>query len=363
MAQGGGDQNERDDLSDEASPYRLEDMRRKGQVSQSRELAGLLGLMACGGAIFLLAPGMGAQYIEYLREVFRTDLTAKLNLAEGGNLSETLMRLLYVIAALGLPISIVGFLAGALGSFAQIGSIWSTEPLTPDLDKINPIKGLQRFFSMRHFYDGIRLILKAAVVSAVAYGLVKAEVLSAPGFLLTGPGAVLEGFSSSAKAIFWALCAVLMVFAGFDFWLQRWDYMKQARLTKKEAKEEHKEREGDPLIKARIRSVQREMARRRMMQAVKTADVIVTNPTHIAVALKYDKDGMAAPKVVAKGADFVAQRIKKLGAEMGIPIVENVPLARTLFKAVKIGQFIPRSLYQAVAEVLAYVYRLKNKKF
>jgi flagellar biosynthetic protein FlhB len=155
----------------------------------------------------------------------------------------------------------------------------------------------------------------------------------------------------------------LAVFAGIDFVLQKREYAKQVRVTKQEAKQESKEQEGDPLIKARIRSVQRDMARKRMMQAVKKADVIITNPTHIAIALQYDKDKMVAPKVVAKGADFMAERIKKIAAESGIVMVENVPLARAMFKSVKVGQVIPKSLFQAVAEVLAYVYKLKNRKF
>ena len=134
------------------------------------------------------------------------------------------------------------------------------------------------------------------------------------------------------------------------------------RVTKQEAKQEAKEQEGDPLIKARIRSVQREMARKRMMQAVKKADVIITNPTHIAIALQYEKDKMVAPRVVAKGADLLALKIKEIAAQANIPMVENVPLARAIFKSVKIGQIIPRNLFQAVAEVLAYVYKLKNKK-
>jgi flagellar biosynthetic protein FlhB len=148
-----------------------------------------------------------------------------------------------------------------------------------------------------------------------------------------------------------------------DFAYQRWEYNKGLRLTKQEAKEEFKEREGDPKIKARVRAVQREIARRRMMEAVKKADVIVTNPTHIAIAISYDKDKMDAPRVVAKGADHLAERIKKIAAEAGVPLVENVPLARTLYKSVKVGKAVPRALYQAVAEVLAYVYRLRNRKF
>jgi flagellar biosynthetic protein FlhB len=162
--------------------------------------------------------------------------------------------------------------------------------------------------------------------------------------------------------IFLTLIGVLGIFAAIDFSIQRFQYNKSLRLTKAEAKQEHKEREGDPQIKARIRAIQRDMARKRMMNAVKKADVIITNPTHIAIAVVYDREKMMAPKVIAKGADFIAQRIKKVAAEAGIPLVENVPLARTLYKTVKTGQYVPRALYQAVAEVLAYVYRLKGKR-
>jgi flagellar biosynthetic protein FlhB len=338
-------------------------MRKRGQVAQSRELSGLLALMASGAALYLLAPSMGHDLIDYLRDALRADVAAHVDLGQSGELSHTFLRFLYTLAAIGLPIAVVGFLVGVGGSFLQVGSVWSGEPMQPDFNKINPISGLQRFFTLRHLYDGIRLIFKGAVVVGVAYVLVKAQIFEAPAYLLAGPAGVLDGYARGGSKVFWALSAILLVFAGFDFWLQKWEYGKQARLTRQEAKEEHKEREGDPLIKARIRSVQREMARKRMMQAVKKADVIVTNPTHIAIALQYERDSMAAPKVVAKGADFVAQRIKKIAAENGIPVVENVPLARTLFKAVKLGQYIPRNLYQAVAEVLAYVYRLKNKTF
>jgi flagellar biosynthetic protein FlhB len=266
-----------------------------------------------------------------------------------------------IMIRVGLPVCLAGFVVGAVGSFAQIGSIFTFEPLSPDLTKLNPIQGLQKMFTLKQALDGVRLILKMTVVLAVTYALVKSQVLRAPAQLGLEPRQLLSSYGSAAKGIFLALVGVLAVFAAIDFGMQRWEYSKNLRMTKQEAKQEHKEREGDPQIKARIRSVQREMARRRMMQAVKKADVIVTNPTHIAIALVYERGSMAAPKVVAKGADFLAQRIKKVAAEAGVPLVENVPLARTLYKTVKVGQFIPRSLYQAVAEVLAYVYRLKNR--
>lgn len=353
---------DRDDLSDEPSSYRLEEFRRKGKVSQSRELSGLIGLFGAMAAVYAMTPSIGEDVSAYMREVFDAGYTARINFGDGATLNVTLMRALKLLAMLGLPIAAVGFVMSFFGSFAQIGSIFSTEPLSPDIDRINPIKGFQRLFSLKQVWEAFRLILKAGAMAGAAYLVMKSEIFDSPRFLLTDPSAMLFGFGRSSKSVFFALTIVLAVFAGVDFWLQKSEYLKSLKLTKQEAKQEQKEHEGDPQIKARVRSIQREVARRRMMAAVKTADVVITNPTHIAVAIKYESGKMAAPKVVAKGADFVAQKIKKLAADSGIPLVENVPLARTLYKTVKIGQFIPRALYQAVAEVLAFVYKLKNKK-
>jgi flagellar biosynthetic protein FlhB len=266
-----------------------------------------------------------------------------------------------VAILIAAPVFAASLVVGILSSFAQVGSIFSTDPITPDLDKVNPIKGLGRLFGKKMLVEGSRLVFKAAIVVGVAYMLVKTQVIQSPLLLLSEPHSTLAIYGAGAKSLFLALIGILVVFAGFDFALQRWEYQKNVRLTKQEAKQEHKEREGDPIIRARVRAIQRDMARKRMMSAVQKADVVVTNPTHIAIAIQYSRDEMSAPKVVAKGADFVAQRIKQIAAESGVPTVENVPLARTLYKTVKVGQQIPRALYQAVAEVLAYVYRLKKQ--
>ncbi len=350
-----------EDLTEEASAHRLEEFRQKGQVAQSRELTSLVALLAAGATIYMVAPDMGAQISEFMRDVFRTDLSSRLDLGSTHVQNATFMKALKILAAIALPVCGVGFLLSALTSFSQIGSIFTFEPLTPDLSKIDPIKGLQRMFSFRHLIDGAKLIFKMIAVGIVAYGFVKTQVLQAPALVGSEPPTQFAIYGEAAKGVFVALLAVLFVFAIIDFGHQKWEYQKSLRMTKQEAKQEAKERDGDPQIKARIRAIQREMARKRMMQAVKKADVIITNPTHIAIALVYDKEKMAAPKVVAKGADFLAQKIKKLAAEAGVPLVENVPLARTLYKTVKVGQGVPRALYQAVAEVLAYVYRLKNR--
>jgi flagellar biosynthesis protein FlhB len=235
------------------------------------------------------------------------------------------------------------------------------DPIQPDLSKLNPMHGLKKIFSLKLLLDGLRLIVKMSAVLLVAYFAVKYQILTSASLVGVDPSYTLAGYGNISKVVFFSLMGVLSVFAAIDFWMNRFEYSKKVKMTKQEAKQEYKEREGDPQIKARIRSIQREVARRRMMAAVKKADVIITNPTHIAVALVYEKDKMTAPKVIAKGADLIAQKMKQIARDAGVPLVENVPLARTLFKSVKINQYIPRNLYQAVAEILAFVYKLKKK--
>ena len=350
-----------DDLSDEASPYRLEEHRKKGQVGQSKELVALFVAVATGLAFFAMAPGFADELIHFMKETFAQGLSVKpaddMQKIAGNRLTEMLV----VLAKIGLPVSLVGLALGIATHLAQIGFLVSTETLTPDLDKINPLNGLKRMFSARNLTETARVVFKGIVLLYVAYLMLKSDIMESPSLIFKNPRAIFDVLGSSGKSLFLALMGVLGVFAAIDFFLQKKEFGKQVRVTKKEAKQEQKEQEGDPLVKSRIRSIQREMARKRMMKAVKTADVIVTNPTHIAIALQYDKDKMIAPRVVAKGADFLAENIKKIAKEAGVPLVENVPLARAMFKSVKVGHVIPKALFQAVAEVLAYVYKLKNK--
>jgi flagellar biosynthetic protein FlhB len=350
-----------EDLGDEISQHRLEEFRQRGQVAQSRELTALMALMAAAATTYAFSPRMGAQLLEFMQEVFRTDLSSRLDLGSTAVSHELFKKAVSLMVTLGLPICLAGFVMGVIGSFIQVGSVFSFDPVSPSLEKIDPISGFKKIFSLKQGVEAIRLALKTVVLIAASYALVKYEVLRSPSYAGAELGDILPMLADVSKTMFLALFGILAVFALIDYGMQRWEMNKQLRMTKQEAKQEHKEREGDPMIKARIRAIQREVSRKRMMQAVKKATVVVTNPTHIAVAIYYDKDTMAAPKVVAKGADFLAQRIKKIAAEAGVPMVENVPLARTLYKTVKLNQAIPRALYQAVAEVLAYVYRLKNR--
>jgi flagellar biosynthesis protein FlhB len=353
----------RDDLTEEASPYRIEEMRRRGQVAQSREVTGLLALFAAAITAYVLSPRMGAELADFMRETFRTDLSARIDLGGTHVMQGIFFKALRILAVVALPVCIAGFVFGVAGSLGQVGSIFSTDPISPDFEKINPLAGIKRMFSKRQMLEAVRTVVKMTIIIAVSYGLVKSQILGSGAQLDREPGGLIPIYAGAAKGIFVSLLSVLTLFAALDWWLTRREFQTSAKMTKQEAKQEHKEREGDPQIKARIRAVQREIARRRMMAAVKKADVIITNPTHIAIAIVYNRDAMLAPKVVAKGADLIAQRIKKIAADAGVPLVENVPLARTLFKTVKVNQYVPRALYQAVAEVLAYVYRLKSRGF
>lgn len=350
-----------EDLSEEASPHRLEEFRQKGQVAQSRELSAIFALAATTVVMFSVAPEMGKSLLEFMREVLKTDLSSRLDLSDASIVGQYMMKGLKISAAAVMPIAIAGFIAGGLSSFAQVGSIFTLEPLTPDINRVNPLSGFQKIFSMKQVYEGVRILVKLIAILCIVFMLLRPVAERIAGLGDIGPMDMIHEYADITRRVLTYMFFTLLLFAAVDYILIRRNFMLQVRLTKEEAKQEYKEREGDPQIKARIRSVQREMARKRMMQAVKKADVIITNPTHIAIAIQYDKTKMKAPKVIAKGADLLAQKIKQIAAEAGVPLVENVPLARALFKSVKIGRVIPNNLYQAVAEVLAYVYKLKNE--
>ena len=360
MSEGKEDRNT-EDLLDEPSQAKIDELREKGQVPQSRELTAMVVLFATAATVYGYGPVMAKDLMEYMREIFQTNTYSKVDFSTPGYVGDVMMKALKLIILVSLPTAAVGFLAGLVSSFAQVGSIFTFDPIQPDINKIDPLKGLMRILSLKSLFEFVRILLKVSIALFIAYGLMKAEIFTSPGKLWADPKTLLSIFSASAKSIFMTISFVFFLFAGVDYYLQRKDWMKQVRLTKQEAKEESKERDGNPQVKARVRSIQREMSRKRMMGAIKKADVIITNPTHIAIAIQYDRENMFAPKVVAKGADLIALKIREIAKEARVPIVENVPLARTLYKSVKLNQAIPRALYQAVAEVLAYVYRMKNK--
>lgn len=348
------DQGER---TEEATQQRREEFRNRGQVAQTKELGTVLLLFASVLAVWL----MGRYAFQQIYEVFRGSFVdfVLASGAKGDYLAAAQFagsKMLWIC----MPISALLWLVAFSASILQVGFLYNEEALDFNLDRLNPVSGFQRMFNFRSLIEGAKSLLKLLAIGVIVWFVVRNQVLTIPRLIYYGPG---ELFNYIYEVIFRMVSGIgffMGVLAGADYFFQRWDLEQKMKMTKQEVKEEMKSREGDPLIRARIRRVQREMANRRMMSDVPKADVIVTNPTHLACALKYD-DKMIAPKLVAKGAGVVAEKIRALAKEHNIPIVENKPLARTIFKTLKIGQIIPRELYTAVAEVLSYVYKLKRK--
>ena len=265
-------------------------------------------------------------------------------------LAKTAMPVMFGILIIGLGIN-----------FFQVGLMISTEKLEPKLENLNPINGFGRIFSKRSLVELFKSIFKIIVIGFFLYLYLKEQIPLMPYFIYFD---LAQSLAETADIIFnmaFQIIAMIMFMAAVDYAYQKWQTTQDLMMTKQEVKDEYKQTEGDPQIKGKIKQKQRQMAMSRMMQEVPKADVIVTNPTHLAIALQYS-DGMVAPVVVAKGQDLVAERIKNIARENRITIVENKPLARALYEAVDIGGTVPQELYQAVAEVLAYVYKLKKKK-
>ncbi|MDX1778625.1 MAG: EscU/YscU/HrcU family type III secretion system export apparatus switch protein, partial [Thermodesulfobacteriota bacterium] len=234
--------------------------------------------------------------------------------------------------------------------------------IAPKFSKLDPLKGFARMFSKQALVELIKSIFKVIIVGCVTYFTVKGELEEIVPLMDKEIWSVMSYIGSVCFKILLRTSWVLIVLAIVDYVFQKWDFKQEAKMTKQEVKDEFKQREGDPLIKSRVRQAQREMAKKRMMEAVPKADVVITNPVHLAIALEYNTQNMSAPQLTAKGSRLVAERIKAIAQEHNIPIVENKPLAQALFKGVEIGQEIPTVFYKAVAEVLSYVYRLKNKR-
>ena len=292
--------------------------------------------------------------VQFLRQMGTLSLRPDNLQSLGAELIPSILLILSPVLAGVLIVSI-------LSHFAQSGAVLSTRLLKPDWSRISLWKGLRRLFSKQAFAELLKSLFKILIIGGIVYSIIQkelAEILS-----LTGqePGRIAQSICSMSWGLFLKITLVMMLLAGLDYLFQRWIYEKNLRMTKQEIKEELKTTEGDPLIKSRIRSIQRQLARRRMMAEVPKADVIITNPTHLAVALRYQAKQMEAPKVVAKGAGWVAEKIMEIGRTHQVPLVENKPVAQLLYQTVDIGQMIPSILYQAVADILAYVYRIKNK--
>jgi flagellar biosynthetic protein FlhB len=265
-----------------------------------------------------------------------------------------------IVVTLSLPVVAGILVMGSGASLLQTGLLWRANAVQPDVERINPIKGLSRLFSLRSVMELVKGLFKIAIVTGVGLWVARYDLLQIPALIGFDMGTVLQVTGQLSLKVALAVAGAITVLAALDYFYQRYEWERSLRMSKEEVKEEHKATEGDPLIKSRVRTIQREMTKKRMMAAVKTADVVITNPTHLAVALKYDTTTMGAPVVVAKGAGLIAERIRELARHHGVPVVEHKFVARTIFRLVDIGKEIPSELYRAVAEILAFVYRARG---
>ncbi len=348
-----------EERTEQPTSRRREEAKKDGNVVTSKE-AGTFAVILGGFAMFtFFGLHVTREFAGFMGEAMRMpELMGKaFNMSV---MARIFTESYEVMAWAFLPVLVLPVFVVAANLLVH-GPTFSTKPLTPDLGKINPGKGLKKIFSLDSVSEFVKSLLKIGVLTYVAVAAVQGRWREIASFTDLGvAGLALQTARISLHVISRTLW-VFAVLAVGDYLYQKWRFEKGLRMSKQEIKEETKSTEGDPLVKSRIRSVQREMARRRMMEDVPTADVVVTNPTHIAVALKYEREKAAAPVVVAKGRDLVAGRIREIAMEHGVPIVEDRPLAWSLFKAVEIGQEIPVELYRAVAGVLAYVYRLGKR--
>jgi flagellar biosynthesis protein FlhB len=344
--------------TEDPTPQRREDFRRRGQVAQSKEISSVLILFAVALTIWAL----GRFFLQQILEIFTTTFT---DYMVRGAREEDWRGVVQFVGIKGIqvvgPIAVIAWLMGIASTVVQIGFLNNEEALTPDFNRINPVEGFKRIFSMRSLFEGLKAVIKVSLITGIVVMIFRSELMTLPKTITFETEQLMVYIGHILFKLLVGTGIFMVTLAAFDFFFQKWDLEKKMRMSKQEVKDEMKQREGDPMVRARIRKLQRELANRRMMSDVKTADVIITNPTHIAVALVYSAT-LVAPKLVAKGANEVAERIKAIAKEHNIPVIENKPLARTIFKTIKIGHVIPRELYNAVAEVLSYVYKLKRKK-
>lgn len=343
--------------TESASARRLEQAREEGQVPQSRELATFISLMVGVAALYVLGRWGGHRMMELVRsglnferqKAFEPDGMQQVlgQLATDGLLTIAPLLLVSVIAALVTP-----FLMG--------GWVFSTQALKFDLTRLDPLQGLGRMFSTHGLAELVKATLKSVLVASVGVWVVWRERDHLFSLMLQPLATSMDDFAGLVLLSALLIVGSLALIAAIDVPFQLWEYHRRLRMTKDELRQEMKEQEGDPQIKARIRAAQREMSRRRMMSNVPTADVVVTNPTHYAVALKYDPDKAGAPIVVAKGVDLVAGKIRELARENNVPILEAPPLARALYAHCELEQQIPATLYTVVAEVMAWVFQLNH---
>jgi len=346
--------------TERATPRKKDDERKKGNIFQSRDLTTALSLLAM---VFLFKLG-GGWFFGTLQRVLREgclSISATSQLTARGA-TELLSGFGINLALILVPVTGAAMLMGFLVTGVQTRFLFTPSLLGPKLSRINPMTGLKNLFSPKTMVELLKSIIKVVIIAGILYADLSAKLPTIELSPLVGPRNSMQWIANSVFDIILRITFFMAVFAAFDYLYQWWDYEKRLRMTKEEVKEEHKRLEGDPHIKGRIRSIQRRMAQARMMHKVPTATVVVKNPTHYAVALKYDPPKDASPVVVAKGMNLVAYKIIKIAEENGVYVTENRPLARGLYEAVELNHPIPEQFFKPVADIIAFLYKLKKRR-
>jgi flagellar biosynthesis protein FlhB len=354
------EQDDGQEKTEQATGKKVQDNREKGFVAKSVELSSF-AVFSSGLLIIFAAKGFMSSQLAYLaKEIFNSIDTLTLNKTVVQMYAVKISLFFFITVA---PVFVVIVLAALIVNISQTGFMFNTKALEVKPEKFNVVKGIKRiFFSAKSFVELAKSMIKLFLIAFFAYGVIEdiiIESITLPDFSVS---AILNFMIDSAVGLLWRVSLVYAVFAFIDFAYQKYKYKKDLMMTKQEVKEENKQAEGDPLVKGKIKSLQFAAAKRRMMKDIPTADVVITNPTHYAIALKYNPRKKSSPIVVAKGVDEVAQRIKKVAMEHNVPLHEDRELARSLYKMCDIGDEIPAALFHAVAKVLAYIFSLKNKK-
>lgn len=347
-----------EEKTEEATPKKKADARKKGQVPKSTDLNSAIILLLVVILIMVLGGFIFSSIQEFLQYSLGKGLNRTITL---GNILGIFIEELSFYLKIAFPIMGAVMLVGVLVNIAQVGFIRTLHPLKPDFKKLNPIEGFKRIFSQKSLFDLGKNFLKLIIVAIIAYLFIRDNLQSVLATAQMSIQGVFPLFKGIVQSLMIRVGIVLFVLAIIDYFYQRYDFKKNLRMTKQEIKDEMKQSEGDPQIKSKMKQKQRQISMNRMMADVSNSTVVVTNPTHLAIAIQYDESSTGAPVILAKGADYVAEKIRKIAREEEIPIIENKPLARSLYKNVEIGEEIPMELYQAVAEILAIVYQMERK--
>nr|WP_298684011.1 flagellar biosynthesis protein FlhB [uncultured Dongia sp.] len=345
--------------TEDPTSKRLDEARTEGNVPKSQEFNHLLMILALALAVILFGSHAATEIANMSLPFFEAPDQIPTDL---GHLVNIAWRLLGLVLLAGVAPLVLSFMAAFGAAYLQFGLLWSAENLMPKLNKISPMAGFKRIFSLRSVTELLKGILKIAVVASVVGYFVLPSIGDLHQLIGMDMVQLLGAIMTEINVLLIGVLTVMAVIAAGDILYQRYEHTKGLRMSRQDLRDEYRQTEGDPMVKGRLRQLRMERARRRMMAEVPNADVVVTNPTHYAVALKYDQNAMAAPKVVAKGSDKVAQRIREVAEEAEVPVIENPPLARGLYAAVDIDQEIPPEYYKAVAELISYIFKLKKRR-